>query len=182
MRAALGHACRAARRPAGTLAVAAAVAAAVGLAACTGQRDGLPQTARQATATGTAGAGATGTTVQVDGAIDVIGARVPAPPARSATAQAEMTLASTTGPDVLLRAVSPAARAIAFTSDGRRIPRLTIPVAEGSSLTIGPPYPDRILLTGLRHPLRIGQAVTITFTFAHAGRATLQVPVTPPVT
>ena len=42
MRAALGHACRAARRPAGTLAVAAAVAAAVGLAACTGQRDGLP--------------------------------------------------------------------------------------------------------------------------------------------
>ena len=136
MRVALGHACRAARRPAGALTVAAA-------------------------------------------AIDVIDARVPAPPARSATAQAEMTLASTTGPDVLQRVVSPAARAITFTSNGHLIPQITIPVAEGSSLTIGPPYPDRILLTGLRHPLRIGQAVTITFTFAHA---TLQVPVTPPVT
>ena len=68
-----------------------------------------------------------------------------------------------------------------FTSDGRAIPRISIPVAAGSSLSTGPPYPDRILLTGLRHPLRTGQMVTISLTFARAGQATLQIPVIPPV-
>jgi copper(I)-binding protein len=113
--------------------------------------------------------------------VDVISARIPAPPDGSSTAQAEMTLASTTGPDVLRAASSPAARAIVFTSHGRAVPQITIPLAVGSSLSTGPPYPDRILLTGLRGQLRAGQMVTISLTFARAGQATLHVPVIPPV-
>jgi len=38
--------------------------------------------------------------------------------------------------------------------------------------TAGPPYPDRILLTGLRHPLHMEHTVAITLTFARAGRRT----------
>ncbi|HTU75860.1 MAG TPA: copper chaperone PCu(A)C [Trebonia sp.] len=154
-----------------------AVAVATGAAACSRQPDARSSPApSQVSPTG-----ATGTTEEVDGAIDVVNARIPAPAAGSATAQAEMTLAGTTGPDVLEHAASAAARAITFTSNGKPIPRITIPVADGSSLNTGPPFPDRILLTGLRHPLRLGQDVTITLTFAHAGRATLRVPVTVPV-
>ena len=68
-----------------------------------------------------------------------------------------------------------------FTSDGHATPRITIPVAAGASLSTGPPHPDRMLLTGLRHPLRAGQTVAISLVFARAGKATLQVPVVPPV-
>jgi len=132
---------------------------------------------------GTATAVPAGTTTQVRGSMDVISARIPAPAAGAVTAQAEMTLAdtSTAGPDALRAASSPAARAVVFTSDGHAITQIAIPVAAGSSLSTGPPYPDRILLTGLRHPLRTGQMVTISLTFARAGQATLQVPVIPPV-
>jgi copper(I)-binding protein len=114
--------------------------------------------------------------------MDVINARVPAPVAGSATAQVEMTLADTgtAGPDALLAAASPAARAIVFTSNGHAVPRITVPVAAGSSLSTGPPHPDRILLTGLRRQLRTGQTVTISLVFARAGHATLQVPVIEP--
>lgn len=115
--------------------------------------------------------------------MDVISARIPAPAARAVTAQAEMTLADTSaaGPDALRAASSPAARAVVFTSNGHPIAQIPIPVAAGSSLSTGPPSPDRILLTGLRHPLRAGQMVTISLTFARAGQVTLQVPVIPPV-
>lgn len=113
--------------------------------------------------------------------MDVISARIPAPAAGAVTAQAEMTLASTTGPDTLRAASSPGARAIVFTSNGRAVPQIAIPLAAGSSLTTGPPYPDRILLTGLRHPLRTGEMVTISLVFARAGRVTFRVPVIPPV-
>jgi hypothetical protein len=114
------------------IAVGIVAAAIITLAACSRQSDATgPSAAPQATT----GSGATGTTVQLNGAIDVINARIPALPAAP------------------LAPASPPAR----------------------------PNPDRILLTGLRRPLRLGQAVTITLTFAHAGQATLRVPVTPPV-
>lgn len=151
------------------------------LAAC-----GLEQPSAGAEAaasqTAAAGAGSAGTTLQVAGAMDIIDAVIPAPPAGSATALVEMTLASTdaAGPDVLSAASSPAARAITFTVSGKPVPRIVIPVAAGSSVTTGPPHPDRILLTGLRHRLRTGQTVSISLTFTHAGRATIQVPVVPP--
>jgi copper(I)-binding protein len=124
-----------------------------------------------------------GTTVEIGGTMDVVTARIPAPPAGSATAQVEMTLASTSlaGQDALRAASSPAARTIVFTSHSRVIPAITIPVTGGAGVTMGPPYPDRILLTGLRHRLRAGQTVTISLTFARAGQATLRVPVIPPV-
>ena len=90
-----------------------------------------------------------------------------------------MTLAgtSTAGSDTLLAATSPAARAVIFTSNGHAVPWITIPVAAGSSLSTGPPHPERILLTGLRRQLRTGQTVAISLVFALAGHATLQVPV-----
>ena len=124
-----------------------------------------------------------GATVEVAGSVDVVAARIPAPPAGSATALVEMTLASISpaDPDALRAATSPAARAVVFTSRGRVIPQIAIPVAGTAILSTGPPYPDRILLTGLRLPLRTGQTVTISLTFAHAGRARLRVPVVPPV-
>jgi copper(I)-binding protein len=114
--------------------------------------------------------------------MDVINARIPAPATGAATAQVEVTLAdtSTAGADTLLAAASPAAGAVIFTSSGHAVPRITIPVAGGSSLSTGPPHPDRILLTGLRHQLRAGQAVAISLVFALAGRAALQVPVIQP--
>ena len=111
--------------------------------------------------------------------MDVISARILAPTVGSSTAQAEMTLASTTGPDTLRAASSPAARAVVFTSNGHAIASIAIPVAAGSSLSTGPPYPDRILLTDLRHPLHTGQMVAISLIFARAGQVTLQVPVVP---
>lgn len=123
-----------------------------------------------------------GTTTRIADSMDVINARIPAPAAGSSTAQVEITLADTGtgGPDTLLAASSPVARAVIFTSNGHAVPRITIPVAAGSSLTTGPPHPDRILLTGLRHQLRTGQTVAISLVFALAGHATLQVPVIPP--
>jgi hypothetical protein len=91
--------------------------------------------------------------------MDVINARIPAPAAGSATAQVEVTLADTgtAGPGTLLAATSPAARAVIFTSNGHAVPRITIPVAAGSSLSTGPPHPDRFLPTGLRGQLRTGR-------------------------
>ncbi len=166
----------------GALTAVGAATAALTIAACGSQQPAAsPSQATPSIAT--VPAAPLGTTVEVGGTMDVVTARIPAPPAGSATAQVEMTLADTSpaGPDTLRTASSPAARAIVFTSNGRVIPQITIPVAVGSSLTTGPPYPDRIVLTGLRHPLRTGQAVTISLTFAHAGRATFQVPVIPPV-
>ena len=58
----------------GIVAVSIAATAIISLAACSGQPDASePSTAAQ----GTTGSGATGTTVQVNGAIDVIDARIP---------------------------------------------------------------------------------------------------------
>ncbi len=67
-----------------------------------------------------------------------------------------------------------------FTISGQAVPRIVVPVAPGSRISTGPLHPDRILLTGLRHPLRTGQTVAISLTFARAGQATIQVPVIPP--
>lgn len=171
----------AASLPLRALTTAAAAAAALALAACgSGQAaaspvSGSPQTAATQ-------AGTQGISVQIRGDMDVIDARIPAPPADSATAQVEMTLAdtSTRGPDTLRAASCPAARAVIFTISGLAVPRIV--VAAGGGLSTGPPSPDRILLTGLRRALRAGQTVTISLVFARAGQATLQVPVIPPVT
>ncbi len=120
--------------------------------------------------------------MRIADSMDVINARIPALAADSATAQLEVTLAdtSTEGSDMLLAAASPAARAIIFTSNGHTVPWITVPVADGASLSTGPPHQDRILLTGLRRQLRAGQTVSISLVFAQAGHATLQVPVIKP--
>jgi len=120
-----------------------------------------------------------GATVRVGSFVEVLGARIPVPSARSA--QVEMTLANTnpSAAAVLLAASSPAARGTEFISRGRAIAQITIPTSAGSALPIGPPNPDRLVLTGLRRPLRPGQLVTLDLTFARAGRAVLRVPVIP---
>ena len=160
------------------LAVVGTAGAVTVLAAC-----GSPPSASPAPGEpGTAAAQPGGTTLRIADSMDVINARIPAPAAGSATAQVEITLAdiSAAGPDTLLGATSPAARAVIFTSNGHAVPWITIPAAAGSSLSTGPPHPDRILLTGLRRQLRTGQTVTVSLVFAVAGHATLQVPVIEP--
>ena len=125
--------------------------------------------------------GSQGTSMRVGPFVEVIGARIPASPARSAPAQVEMTMANTNpaAAAVLLKASSPAARGAEFTSRGHVIAQITIPTSAGFALPIGPPNPDRLVLTGLRRPLRPGQLVTLNLTFARAGHATLRVPVIP---
>jgi copper(I)-binding protein len=121
--------------------------------------------------------GGQGATVRVGSFVEVIGARVPAPPARSTQAQVEMTLANTNpAAAVLLEASSTAARGAEFTSRGHVIAQIAIPVSAGFALPIGPANPDRLALTGLRRQLRPGQFVTLDLTFAPAGHATLRVP------
>lgn len=161
---------------------AAAVIAVIALAACGSEQPAVsPGTGAPATVA--AGPDVSGTSVLIRQDMDVIGARIPAPPAGSGTAQVEVSLAdaSTAGPDALLAASSPAARAIVFTTNGHDVPKITVPAAPAPDINTGPPNPDRVLLTGLRGPLRAGQTVTITLVFARAGQATLQVPVIPPV-
>lgn len=164
------------------LAAAGAAAAVVALAACGSEQPpsvtapGAPQTVASEPASG-------GLSVDVNSDVDVINARVPVPSAGSTTAQLEVTMASTNiaGPDTLRSVTSPVARAVVLTSDGHAVTGITVPVANGSSVSTGPPNPDRIMLTGLSRPLRAGQSVTISLVFARAGRATLQVPVVPAV-
>ena len=121
-----------------------------------------------------------GVTAQVGGLVDVITARIPAPGASATQAQLEMTLAVTTpGTAAALTAVStPAARTAVLLSDGHPAARISVPVAAGTNVRIGPPSPDEILLTGLRAPLRIGQSVKVTMTFGTSAGTTLNVPVT----
>jgi copper(I)-binding protein len=157
-----------------------AIALTTGAAACSVQYPAAATAPGQGGMSAPALAGQ-GATTRVGAFVEVIDARIPAPPSGSVRAQVEMTLAntSTTGGAALLAARSPAARHIIFTSRGRTIPRITIPVSAGAGLTTGPPYQDRILLTGLRHTLRPGQLVSISFMFARAGRVALHVPVVP---
>jgi copper(I)-binding protein len=121
-----------------------------------------------------------GTTTQIGSFVDVITARIPAPPAGAGQAQLEMTLAVTTpGTSVALTAVSsPAAQHAVLLDRGHATARIGVPVQAGENVQIGPPAPDEILLTGLRERLRLGQSVTVTMTFGRSGRATLAVPVT----
>jgi copper(I)-binding protein len=168
------------RPPLRALAVAGTAGVVLALAACGQQASGAQ--APVEIGTGTAPPAAPDvTTTEIADAMDIVNARIPAPAAGSGTAQVEVTFADTnTVPDALRAASSPAARAVVFTSNGHTVPQISIPVANGVSVSTGPPYPDRILLTGLREQLRAGQTVAISLTFAKAGRATLQVPVIPP--
>jgi copper(I)-binding protein len=121
-----------------------------------------------------------GTSTQVGSFVDVITARIPAPPAGAGQAQLEMTLAVTVpGTSVVLTAVSsPAARHAVLLTRGHAAARISVPVQAGEIIQVGPPAPDEILLTGLREQLRLGQSVSVTMTFGRSGRATLTVPVT----
>lgn len=165
-----------------TLAAAGAAIMVVLLASCGSEQppSGPPPVAPPTVASGP---GSAGLSTEINHDIDVVDARVPAPPPGSTTAQVEMTLAdiNSAGPDTLLAATSPAARAVAFTGTGHAVAGITIPAAAGSSISTGPPNPDRILLSGLHHPLRAGQSITISLVFARAGHATLRVPVVSPV-
>jgi copper(I)-binding protein len=135
-----------------------------------------------AAAPGTSAAQPDGATVRIANSMDVINARIPAPAPGSRTAQLEVTMADTgtAGPDTLLAATSPAARAITFTRRGQAAPEYGIPIAAGSSVSAGPPHRELILLTGLTRRLQVGQAVAVSLLFARAGHATLQVPVVEP--
>jgi len=129
---------------------------------------------------GASSPGGQGTNLRVGSFVEILGARIPAPSAWSTQAQVEMTLANTSAAAaVLLGASSPAARGAEFTSHGHVIAQITIPTSAGFALPIGPPNPDRLVLTGLRRQLRPGQLVTLDLTFARAGHATLRVPVIP---
>jgi copper(I)-binding protein len=121
-----------------------------------------------------------GTTTQIGSFVDVITARIPAPPAGAGQAQLEMTLAVTNpGTSVALTAVSsPAARRAVLLTRGHATARISVPVQAGENIQIGPPAPDEIMLAGLRERLRLGQSVAVTMTFGRSGRATLTVPVT----
>jgi copper(I)-binding protein len=121
-----------------------------------------------------------GTTTQVGSFVDVITARIPAPPTGASQAQLEMTLAVTTpGTSVALTAVSsPAAQRAVLLTRGHATARISVPVQAGENVQIGPPAPDEVLLTGLHKQLHLGQSVTVTMTFGRSGRATLTVPVT----
>jgi copper(I)-binding protein len=161
----------------GALAAAVAVLAA-GIAGC-GQES--PAVVAGPGQPGVGSPGGQGASVRVGPFVEVLGARIPAPPARSAQAQIEMTLADTNpaAAAVLLKASSPAARGTEFTSHGRVIAQITIPISAGFALPVGPPNPDRLRLTGLRRPLRPGELVTLDLTFARAGHVILRVPVIP---
>jgi copper(I)-binding protein len=163
------------------LVTAGAVSAAIGLAACGSEQPSDGQGLQVVGSGAAPSAAPEGTSTEIRDSMDVIDARIPAAPEGSATAQVEVTLAdiSAAGPDVLRAASSTAAQAVEFTSNGHAVPRITIPAAAGSSLSTGPPNPDRILLTGLRRQLRAGQTVTISLVFARAGQVTLHVPVIP---
>lgn len=127
----------------------------------------------------TGSADAQSANIRVGPFVEVIGARIPAPPAHSAQAQVEMALVNSNpaAAAVLVRASSPAARGTEFTRQGRVIASITIPTSAGSVLPVGPPNPYRLLLTGLHSELRPGQMVTLNLTFARAGQATIRVPV-----
>ncbi|HEY1823925.1 MAG TPA: copper chaperone PCu(A)C [Trebonia sp.] len=170
------------RRRLGALTAAGAAAAVIALAAC-GSEEPAASPEAGAPQTVAAGPDVSGTSVLIRQDMDVIGARIPAPSAGSDTAQVEVSLAdaSTAGADTLVAASSPAARAIVFTTNGHTVPKITVPAAPAPDINTGPPNQDRVLLTGLRGTLRAGQTVTLTLVFAHAGQATLQVPVIPPV-
>lgn len=172
------------RKARAALAAAAAAGAVLALAACGSEQPSVSPGFVAVSPSGPASpAPSQGTTVRVGTSLDVVDARIPAPPGGSSTAQVELTLAdiSATGADVLQSARSPAARAVVFTSNGHAVSKLTVPAAVGAGLTAGPPSPYRVLLTGLRHPLHVGQLVTVSLAFAQAGSTTIQVPVIPAV-
>ena len=121
-----------------------------------------------------------GVTAQVGGLVDVITARIPQPAAGATQAALEMTLAVTTpGTPATLTAVStPEAASAVLLSHGHTAATINVPLSAGTSVQIGPPSPDEILLKGLRGQLKLGQTVAVTMTFGKAASTTLKVPVT----
>lgn len=121
-----------------------------------------------------------GVTDQVGDLVDVITARIPQPAAGATEAELEMTLTVTTpGTSAELTAVSsPAAASVVLLSHGHATTAISVPVAAGANVQIGPPSPDEIILKGLRRQLKMGQTVAVTMTFGKAASTTLSVPVT----
>ncbi|MGH3094644.1 MAG: hypothetical protein ACRDMV_01425 [Streptosporangiales bacterium] len=89
-----------------------------------------------------------------------------------------LTNSATSHPAVLARARSPAADRTVLRHRGHVVSRITVPTSAGRALPVGPSAADRVVLRGLRHPLRAGETVILHMTFVHAGHATLRVPVT----
>jgi copper(I)-binding protein len=157
------------------------VAAAIPVCAVAGCGSEAPDTpGAQVPSVVASGGQNSGTTIEIGSFVDVITARIPAPPAGAGQAQLEMTLAVTTpGTSVALTAVSsPAARRAVLLSHGHASARIDVPLQAGENVQIGPPAPDEVLLTGLRERLRLGQSVMVRMTFGRSGGATLTVPVT----
>lgn len=93
-----------------------------------------------------------------------------------------MTLADTGAQAAVLRAAaSPDARRAEFIGPGHPVSSITVPVSGGSGLSLGPPYPGRLLLIGLTRPIRQGDSVPVRLTFAGSAPVTLDVPVIPAV-
>lgn len=120
-----------------------------------------------------------GTTAEVGNLVEVIGARVPDPGSAAREAQLEMTLAvANPGTPVTLTSVStPAAAHVTMLSGGRAVSKISVPDEPGTHVATGPPSPDEIRLTGLRHPLKLGASVKVTLSFGTT-TTTLNVPVT----
>jgi copper(I)-binding protein len=171
-----GPAGRAAR---GAVAAVGTAVLAASLAACGSESPAIVAGPAQSGAV--SGLSAAGASARVGPFVEVIGARILAQAAGSGQAQVAMTLVNTNaGADaVLAGASSPAARAAVFTRQGRVIRQIVIPVAAGSALPVGPPNPDRVLLTGLRERLLAGRSVKLKLVFTGAGHITLTVPVIP---
>jgi hypothetical protein len=164
--------------PARIALAAAVIPLAAGLAACGSES---PPTVSVPAATGSATANAQGASTQVGPFLEVIGARIPVPPARAGQAQVDMTLvnSNTSGSAELTRVSSTLARSVEFTRDGRAVAAITIPTSAGFAVPVGPPNPYRVLLTGLRGTLHTGQFVALSLTFGPDGHTTLRVPVVP---
>lgn len=165
-----------------SLPVAVAVLLSLGVAACGSETpptvSGPGGPGGSAAASATATPAGVGTTTQVDGFMDVINARIPAPPGGASQAELELTLADvSTAPSVLQAVRSPVARRVALTEKGRAVTHIPIPVSDGGGINFGPPSPDGILLTGLRQHPRLGADVAVSFVFGGNVTATLQVPV-----
>ena len=94
----------------------------------------------------------------------------------SATAPLHMALTNDSATaDALTHVSSPVAARVTLEHDGRPVDRLGIPAWGQTNLE----RDTGVRLAGMRHPLRPGQWLPVTFTFARAGSVTVAVTVGP---
>ena len=131
------------------------------------------------------GSGSSTAAAQPSSRLEVLDVRVDRP----FTAQAAVRLVVRNGagtPDTLLSVSSPAAsgssihRTVTDSKDRSTmvgVERLPIPARSDVTFEPGGLH---VMLTGLKHELAIGDHVTVTFRFAHAGTRTVRAPVVAP--